>query len=131
MFRLVTIACILGFILSQTSAFLILRFASQNTGFKMVAIFLIGTTIGTGSPICMTIALRNSNPNLIYAACIGGSFFVLQVASSFIFRNPLTGMQWAGVLLVGSGLLLLPMSRNKVAEAPDVKPIDEQAAEIE
>jgi len=97
----------------------------------MIAIFLLGTTIGTGSPICMTIALRNTNPNLIYAACIGGSFFVLQVASSFLFRNPLTGMQWVGVLLVGSGLLLLPMSRNKPAEIPEIEPVSEQAAEIE
>ncbi len=104
--------CILGFIASQTGAYVLLRLAAQEAGLKMYAIFFFGTTVGFGSPVCMTLALRQANPNVIYASCIGGSFFVLQFVSSVLFKQSLSFMQWAGILMVGSGLLLLHLNNT-------------------
>lgn len=109
LFSLRTIACIIGFVISQTGAYLCLRLASQRTGLQLYGMFLLGTSIGFGSPVCLTLALRNANPNLIYAFCIGGAFFVLQFASSIVFRQPLTGIQWTGILIIGLGLVLVQL----------------------
>jgi len=112
-----TAACILGFVVSQTGAYICLRIASQHSGLQFYAIFFLGTTIGFGSPVCMTLALKDSNPNVIYAFCIGGSFFVLQFMSSILFRQTLSIPQWAGIFLVGTGLLLLQMKQKpKIVE---------------
>jgi multidrug transporter EmrE-like cation transporter len=104
-----TIACIIGFVISQTGAYLCLRLASQRSGLQLYGMFLLGTSIGFGSPVCLTLALKNANPNLIYAFCIGGAFFVLQFASSIIFRQPLSGIQWTGILIIGLGLILVQL----------------------
>jgi multidrug transporter EmrE-like cation transporter len=52
-------------------------------------------------------ALRDTNPNLIYALCLGGSFCALQLASMLLFKQPLAPVQWAGVSLVALGVILL------------------------
>jgi multidrug transporter EmrE-like cation transporter len=102
--------CILGFIISQTGAYLLLKVAAQEAGMRMYMLFFLGTTVGFGSPVCMTMALKEASPNIIYAFCIGGSFFVLQFVSSILFKQSLSLMQWGGIMMVGSGLLVLHLT---------------------
>jgi multidrug transporter EmrE-like cation transporter len=52
-------------------------------------------------------ALRGTNPNLIYALCLGGSFCALQLVSLLLFKQPLSPVQWTGVALVALGIVLL------------------------
>jgi multidrug transporter EmrE-like cation transporter len=51
--------------------------------------------------------LRQANANLVYAICWGAAFCVLQFATWWLFKEPLSTWQWTGVALVGVGILLL------------------------
>ncbi len=117
-----TILYALGFAVSQTGAYVCLRFASQQTGSRMIFIFLLGNVIGFGSPICLTMALKHANPNIIYAMCIGGSFFILQFVSSIVFNRPLNVLQWMGIMLIGVGLLFVQMQSPTPMETVDTSP---------
>ncbi|MDA3876091.1 MAG: hypothetical protein PF483_03270 [Halothiobacillus sp.] len=57
--------------------------------------------------VSLTMALRGTNPNLIYALCLGGSFCALQLVSLLLFKQPLSPVQWTGVALVALGIVLL------------------------
>lgn len=122
MLNVTTVLFIIGFAVSQTGAYVCLRFASQETGLRMASIFLLGNIIGFGSPVCLTMALKNANPNIIYAMCIGGSFFILQFVSSAVFQRPLNFLQWMGILLIGIGLLFVQMQSREQLETVDSSP---------
>ncbi len=120
MINIITFLFILGFAVSQTGAYVLLRFASQETGIRMVGVFIMGNIIGFGSPVCLTLALKNANPNVIYAMCIGGSFFILQFVSSIIFQRPLSIVQWMGIMLIGLGLFFVQIQTRAPLETVDV-----------
>ena len=101
--------CVIGFILSQVGASLLFKVASQHEGRQAIWYFVLGNAAGIGMPFFLTFALRGSNPNVIYALCFGASFCVLQLASWYFFRQPLSTSQWAGVVLVSAGILLLQL----------------------
>jgi multidrug transporter EmrE-like cation transporter len=69
--------------------------------------FILGNAVGLGVAISLTLALLGTNPNLVYAMCLGGSFCALQLASMLLFKQPLAPVQWVGVSLVATGLVLL------------------------
>ena len=99
--------CVVGFILSQVGASLLFKLAAQHAGRAAIWYFILGNAAGVGMPFFLTIALRGTNPNVIYALCFGAAFCVLQLASWYFFRQPLSPWQWMGVVLVGAGILLL------------------------
>jgi len=65
--------------------------------------------VGLAVSISLTLALRGTNPNVIYAMCLGGAFCALQLASTLLFKQPLSPVQWVGISLVAIGLVLLPL----------------------
>ena len=103
-----TLAAVAVYILASVGASLLFRVSSQHTGRMAFVYFVLGNCVGLCVSISMTLALRNANPNLIFAACLGGAFCALQLASTLIFKQPLAPVQWVGVSLVAIGLVLLP-----------------------
>jgi multidrug transporter EmrE-like cation transporter len=103
-----TLASVAGYILASVGSGLLFRVAAQHTGRMALLYFILGNCVGLGVSISLTLALRNTNPNLIFAACLGGAFCALQLASTLIFKQPLAPVQWVGVSLVAIGLTLLP-----------------------
>lgn len=95
------------FSIASTSAAIQFKLSSASVGRKALWYFIIGNVIGALGPVALTLALRRGNPNLVYALCYGCAFSLLQVVSWRMFQQPLSPVQWAGVALVGIGILLL------------------------
>jgi multidrug transporter EmrE-like cation transporter len=94
-----------GFIMFQVSGSLLLRVASQRTGWMAFAWFSFGNIVGLCGVTCMTLALRTQHPNLTFALCQGGAFCVLQLACYLAFRIPLRPAQWIGVAFIAAGVV--------------------------
>lgn len=98
---------VLGYFAAFLGVNISMKIAVQKTGTGFWTWFIAGNVVGFFCTVAMTYALKDQNPNLIYALCIGGGFCLLQVASFLIFRQPLGPWQWAGVALVGIGIICL------------------------
>ena len=98
---------ILGYFAAFLGVNISMKIAVQKTGAGFWYWFIGGNVVGFFCTIAMTLALKDQNPNLIYALCIGGGFCLLQVASFLIFKQPLGLWQWIGVVLVGVGIICL------------------------
>jgi hypothetical protein len=75
-----TIAAVGVFILASVGSALLFRVAAQHAGRTAVLYFILGNCVGLAVSISLTMALRGTNPNLIYAMCMGSAFCALQVA---------------------------------------------------
>jgi multidrug transporter EmrE-like cation transporter len=85
-----------------------MKFASLKTGTPAYWWWFVGgNLVGFFCTLFMVMAMKDQNPHLIYALCIGGGFCLLQVACFLIFREPLSAWQWAGIGLVGTGIICL------------------------
>ncbi|MDK2858583.1 MAG: hypothetical protein PWQ89_1702 [Verrucomicrobiota bacterium] len=104
---ILTIAAVVAFILTSVGSSLLFRVAAQHSGRAAILYFILGNGVGLGVAMSLTLALRDMNPNLIYALCLGGSFCALQLASMLLFKQPLAPVQWIGVSLVAVGVVLL------------------------
>lgn len=104
---LLTVLFIAGFVVSSTGASLVFKAAADAAGWAAFRFFLLGNLIGVWAPVCLMYALKGTNPNIVYAACYGIGFCALQAASFQLFQQPLSAWQWAGVGVVGVGILLL------------------------
>jgi len=104
-----TIAAVAVFVSASVGSSLLFRVAAQHGDRTGILYFILGNCVGLVVSISLTLALRGTNPNVIYAMCLGGAFCVLQLASTLIFKQPLSPVQWVGVALVASGLVLLPL----------------------
>ena len=103
-----TTAAVVVFIVASVGSSLLFRVAAQHTGRTTILYFVLGNLAGLSVSISLTLALRGTNPNVIYALCLGGTFCVLQLASAWLFKQPLSPVQWVGVAFVAGGLALLP-----------------------
>jgi len=99
--------CVLGFIAAQVGSMLCFKLVSEKTGNTALKLFLIGNAIGFLCTIFLPLALKNQNPNLIYALCLGGGFCLLQFFSYLFFKTPLSALQWSGIACVALGMILL------------------------
>jgi multidrug transporter EmrE-like cation transporter len=98
-----------GFIVAQTAAALCFK---AGAGADLYTLrwwlwFAAGNATGFGCPVALSFALRGTNANLVYAASYGGGFCLIQLATWWIFREPLSPWQWSGIALIFSGILLL------------------------
>ena len=101
--------CVVVFMFANTTSVVLFKVAAQSPGKKWIWYFLLGNGIGVLGPAAMTLALRESNPNLVYALCFCGAFALFQIVSWRLFQQPLSPVQWAGIACVGVGILLLQL----------------------
>lgn len=99
--------CVLGFIAAQVGSMLCFQLVSEKTGSAALKFFIIGNGIGFLCTVFLPLALKNQNPNLIYALCLGGGFCFLQFFSYLFFKTPMNLFQWSGIICVGLGMILL------------------------
>jgi multidrug transporter EmrE-like cation transporter len=99
--------CVVGFILAQVAATLSFKVAADRAGWEALRWFIIGNVVGFLCPVCLTLALRGTNANVIYAVCYGVAFCLIQVGAWWLFRQALTPYQWTGIGLVALGIVLL------------------------
>ncbi|MEZ5405067.1 MAG: hypothetical protein R3F23_02480 [Verrucomicrobiia bacterium] len=102
-----TLFYVAGFIAAQVGSMICFKYVSENSGKAALKLFLLGNTIGFFCTIFLPLALKNQNPNLIYALCLGGGFCLLQLSSYYFFSVPLSNPQWLGIFCVGLGMILL------------------------
>jgi multidrug transporter EmrE-like cation transporter len=100
---------VVGFVIAQTAAAL---FFKAGAGTELYSMrwwlwFAAGNAAGFGCPVALSFALRGTNANLIYALSYGGGFCLIQLATWWIFREPLSVWQWSGISLIFAGIVLL------------------------
>ena len=81
--------------------------AADVGGKRGIWLYVVGNLVAALGPLGLTLALRRTNPNVIYAVAYGASFACLQLVSWRLFKVPLSAWQWAGVAAVALGILLL------------------------
>lgn len=99
---------------AHTGASIFFKKAAQQKGTRAMAIFALGNVIGFINPICKTIALRNNNPNVIFAIMggLGGIIFVFVI--NWVFQGKLTRFQWFAILIIIFGSILLQFQPSEV-----------------
>jgi multidrug transporter EmrE-like cation transporter len=98
---------VLWFAAAQAGASLLFKLAGEATGSRAWWLFAAGNAVGFGCTLSLLWALKGQNPNVIYAACYGGGFVLLQILSWWLFHVSLSPWQWAGVVLIAVGIILL------------------------
>ncbi len=98
---------IFGYIVAFAFGNLCFKKAGDRSGFWWIWFFTLGNTICFLSTFFETWALAGRNPNVIFAACLGGGFCALQLVSFLVFKTPLSTFQWAGIGLISLGIILL------------------------
>ncbi len=96
-----------GFILANAGSGLCFRYVSASSGRALLSWYVAGNVVGFLCTIFLPLALKDRNPNLVYAACFGGAFVALQLGSWWLFRAPLTVPQAVGIGLVGMGIVVM------------------------
>jgi multidrug transporter EmrE-like cation transporter len=104
--------CVLGFIAANAASSVVFKYAAERQGSAAFWMFALGNVIGVFAPVALMFGLRRGNPNMVYAFCYGGAFAVLQFASWGLFKQPLTALQWLGILSVGLGICLLEVGKQ-------------------
>ena len=103
------ILCVVGFVLAQVGATLSFKVAADRSGWEALRWFIIGNVIGFLCPVCLTLALRGTHANVIYAVCFGAAFCLIQLGAWWLFHQALSPFQWTGIGLVAAGIVLLQM----------------------
>jgi len=98
---------ITSYAIGMALANLCLKWASQNTGMKYFVWFAGANLAGFTTVIILPYALKLAPSNVVYAMSIGGGFCLLQLTTFWIFREPLSQIQWVGVFLIMIGIILL------------------------
>jgi len=71
--------------------------------------FFGGHLFGVTSIAFMMLLYRTMNPNVAQGICLGGSFLLAQVALALVYRSSLGPAQYAGILAMTVGMVLLAL----------------------
>ncbi|MDX6766893.1 MAG: hypothetical protein SFU85_08890 [Candidatus Methylacidiphilales bacterium] len=91
----------------MAGANLLLRYTSMAHGWAWWAWFAAANATGFICVVVMPHALKLGSSNVVYALALGGGFCLLQLSAWWLFREPLSAWQWAGVGFVALGLVFL------------------------
>jgi len=106
------IVFVVAFVVVNAWSAMLFKFAADYSGKKALWYYVLGNLIAALGPLALTLALKRSNPNIIYAVCYGASFAAIQIAASRLFHQPLSTFQWAGIASVGLGICLLQFGQK-------------------
>jgi len=104
---------VLAYAVSMAASNLCFKMVHQGAGWSWKepsaawAWFFAGNAAGFFCPIIITWALKQSNAQITYALCLGVGFCLVQFGSFVFFREPLSWIQWSGIILIALGVFLL------------------------
>lgn len=85
---------------------IVFRYAAHESGFDSAKLFGLGIAIGFWVPVCITLALARGNANIVFALVAGVTCGGLQLATWYLFREPLAWWQVTGIVLICLGTIL-------------------------
>jgi multidrug transporter EmrE-like cation transporter len=81
-----------------------------NTG-HMTAGFVVGNLFGASSIVFLMLLYKTVNPNVALGICMGGGFLTAQIALALVGRARLGRAQYAGIVAITAGMLLLAVGK--------------------
>lgn len=96
-----------AYAVGMAGANILLRYTSQAQGWPWWLWFAAANITGFVCVVVLPHALRLAPSNIVYALTIGIGFCLLQLTAWALFRENLSPWQWAGVLFVALGIILL------------------------
>lgn len=99
----------------QVAANLFFKYGSTAPS-RWVVGFVLGNVVGASSIFFMMKLYARLDPNLAMALAGGGSFLLIQLALAFIFGPQPTATQWAGIALVGVGMVIASLGGRPAAK---------------
>ena len=94
----------------QVVAQLLFKWGSDTPG-RAVWGFCSGHAFGVTSIIFLMLLYKMMNPNVALGICFGGAFLLAQVALAVVYRTGLGVTQYAGILVITAGMVLLATGR--------------------
>jgi multidrug transporter EmrE-like cation transporter len=90
----------------QVIAQLLFKWGSLSDG-RWLWGFLGGNLFGFTSIWLLMLVYKHMNPNTALGICGGASFLLAQLALAVVFRSQVSWVQWAGVVAIVAGMVLL------------------------
>jgi multidrug transporter EmrE-like cation transporter len=82
-----------------------------NTG-RMTAGFILGNLPGASCIVFLMLLYKTVNPNVALGICMGGGFLMSQIALALMGRARLGRAQYAGILAITAGMVLLAVGKT-------------------
>jgi hypothetical protein len=109
---------ILIFWAMQVGAQMLFKWGSDLPG-RSVWGFVGGNLLGVASIAFLMLLYKTMNANVALGICIGGAFLLAQVAVALVARSAPSGVQYAGILGITSGMVLLAVGKSPRPDARD------------
>lgn len=108
---------LLVFWLMQVVAQLFFKWGSASSANWLWG-FLGGNLFGFSSIWLLMLVYRDINPNVALGLATAGGFLFSQIALALVFKTTISPMQWAGILAIIAGVVLLAGGGPEQATAP-------------
>lgn len=101
---------ILVFWALQVVAQLLFKWGSDTPG-RWAWGFFGGHLFGVSSIAFLMLLYKTMNPNVALGICFGGAFLMAQLALAVVYRSGLATMQYAGILAITAGMIMLAVGK--------------------
>ncbi|MDO9543041.1 MAG: hypothetical protein Q7J98_12065 [Kiritimatiellia bacterium] len=102
---------ILLFWAMQVIAQLLFKWGSDTPG-RWAWGFFGGHLFGVSSIAFLMLLYKTMDPNVALGLCLGGSFLAAQVALAIVCRSGLALTQYAGILAITVGMIMLAIGKS-------------------
>lgn len=83
--------------------------------------FWTGHAFGVASIVIIMALYRRMNANVALGLCVGGGFLASQISMAVLFNSVLSPVQWAGMIAITGGMMLLAFGGEKTE--PELVPV--------
>ena len=108
------ILVILVFWAMQVATNLLFKWGSTAPG-RWAWGFFGGHLFGVSSIAFLMLLYKTMNPNVALGVCLGGSFLLAQIALAVVYRSSLTPIQYAGIVTITMGMVMLALGKPGAA----------------
>lgn len=108
-------ANLIVFLLFQVIASLFFKWGSTAPHFYWWG-FALGNLFGMSSIMMLINIYKVMNANMVLAICTGGAFILNQIAMYIFYKESLTWQQWAGIIVIFFGILMVSFWGSPASE---------------
>ncbi len=105
------IAVVALFWAMQVVAQLFFKWGSDTPG-RAVLGFFSGHAFGVTSIVLLMLLYKTMNPNVALGVCFGGAFLAAQIALAVVYRTGMVTTQYAGIVAIAAGMILLSAGKH-------------------